>query len=295
MAIKFLAIAAVLSASVLMPIHSHFRDDEVVKPKQLVRDPQSLQMMMAAPLMKAPHEKGSNEYLWAHLIFVYLFSVLSFYFLYTYTLRVIRVRQDYLGHQCTITDRTIRLSAIPREMRSEQAIKNHVEGMGIGTVDSVTICRNWKSIDDLMEQRDTLVRKLEEAWTVYLSRKRIQRSMETLPIAQPDPPSPQSATSTDEEPLLDGHGPPRYNKKRPQITLRHFSFQYCLPKLNSKKVDAIDYYTMKLEVLDAQIEETRKQDFGALPLAFVTLNSVAAAVSVKFYATIFVLKSAAKP
>ncbi|RPB24884.1 DUF221-domain-containing protein [Terfezia boudieri ATCC MYA-4762] len=275
MAIKFLAIAAVLSASVLMPIHSHFSDDdEVVKPKESARDPQSLQMMMVNPLVKAG--KGKNEYLWAHLIFVYLFSGLSFYFLYAYTLSVIRVRQDYLGHQCTITDRTIRLSAIPHEMRSEQAIKNHVEGMGIGTVDSVTICRNWKIIDDLMEQRDTLVRKLEEAWAVYLSRKGIQSSMETLPIAQPDPPSTQMATG-DEEPLLNGRGRLRYNKKRPQITLRHFSFQYFLPKLNSKKVDAIDYYTMKLETLDGKIEKTRKEEFRALPLAFVTLNSVAAA------------------
>ena len=289
MAIKFLAIAAVLSASILMPIHYHFGDGEVVKPKELGRDPQSL-----TPLVKVPHDNGGNEYLWAHLIFVYLFSGLLFYFLYAYTLRIIRVRQDYLGHQCTITDRTIRLSAIPREMRSEQAIKSHVEGMGIGTVDSVTICRDWKIIDDLMEQRDTLVRKLEEAWTVYLSRKGIQRSIETLPIAQPDPLSSQIATGTDEEPLLNDHRRLRYNKKRPQITIRHFSFQYCLPELNSKRVDAIDYYTMKLEALDAKIEETRKQDFRALPLAFVTLNSVAAAVSLKFTLQ-FVLKPAAKP
>jgi len=286
MAIKFLAIAAVLSASILMPIHSHFGDDEVAKPKRLARDLQSLQIMMVVPFVKAPHEKKGNEYLWAHLIFVYLFSGLSFYLLYTYTLRVIRVRQDYLGHQCTITDRTIRLSAIPREMRSEQAIKSHVEGMGIGTVDSVTICRDWKTIDDLMEQRDNLVRKLEEAWTVYLSRKGVQRNMEILPFAQQDP---QLIIGTDEEPLLNGHGRPHYNKKRPQITLRQFSLQYCIPKLSSKKVDVIDYYTKKLEALDAEIEETRKQDFRALPLAFVTLNSVAAAVSVKRYTTMFML------
>lgn len=283
MAIKFLAIAALLAATVLTPIHARFGDGKVVKPAQVttvIRGPEFLQGTAIAPYAKSLYGTGGDAYIWVYLIFVYLFSGLAFYFLYTHTLRVIRVRQDYLGHQCTITDRTIRLSGIPRDMRSEQAIKNHVEGMGIGTVDSVTICRDWKRLDDMMLQRDTILRKLEEAWTVYLSRRRIRQSLETLPYVQPDRSSTQLAAGADEEPLLNGHGHNSYNMKRPQITLRSISFRCCLPELTTRKLDAIDHYTMKLETLDAKIEKTRKQEFQALPLAFVTLNSVAAAVSV---------------
>src|SRR5690606_8652183 len=45
-----------------------------------------------------------------------------------------------------------------------------------------------------------------------------------------------------------------------------------------KQVDAIDHYTMKLETLDRKIFEARRKEYKATPLAFVTLNSVAAAV-----------------
>ncbi|KAF8477563.1 hypothetical protein BDZ91DRAFT_29304 [Kalaharituber pfeilii] len=276
MAIKFLSIAAVLAATVLTPIHAHYKDDKVVKPPPSSEMDFQTQLPMAPTILYQP-TKGSNTYLWVNVIFVYLFSGLIFYFLYTHTLRVIRVRQDYLGHQCTITDRTIRLSGIPRDMRSEEAIKHHVEGMGIGSVESVTVVRDWKVLDDMMLERDAIIRKLEEAWTVHLSRKRIQRSLETLPFTQPDPQSPLLAAGTDEEPLLNGQGQLQQKRKRPRITLRSISFHYGFPKVSSKKVDAIDYYTMKLEALDKKIEATRKQEFRALPIAFVTLNSVAAA------------------
>lgn len=280
MAIKFLAIASVLAATVLTPVHSRFGDDELVKPKEFaprLLDFQNPKTIIFTSKTKPQHDDDGHAYLWIHLIFVYIFSGLFFYLLYTHTLRVIRVRQDYLGHQCTITDRTIRVSGIPPDMRSEEAIKRHVEEMGIGTVDSVTIIRDWKVLDNMMQQRDVVIRRLEEAWTVYLSRKRIQRSLETLPIVQPDPPSPRIATDSDTEALLDGHGEVLYNRKRPQLTIRRFYFAYGTPRLSSKKVDAIDHYTMKLEDLDAKIEEARKQEFRALPIAFVTLNSVAAA------------------
>ena len=284
MAIKFLLIAAILAATVLTPIHSHFNDrDDIKPPKRLehLRNGPELQQPSAllAPHYYLPDLPENGAYLSVYLVFVYLYSGLAFYFLYTHTLRVIRVRQDYLGHQCTITDRTIRISGIPRDMRSEEAIKKHVEGMSIGTVESVTICRDWKKLDNLMLQRDSLLRKLEEAWTVYLSRKTIQRSLETLPIVQPDPPSSQLGDASDEEPLLNSTGQAFFNRKRPQITFWNFTFRYGFPIAKSRKVDAIDHYTVKLEVLDAKIEENRRQEFRALPVAFVTLNSVAAAVS----------------
>ena len=268
MAIKFLAISAALAALILTPLHRHFNDPELVKPSTLLLQRRTARQS-GRLTADEPVTDQNDLYLWVCVGFVYIFSGLAFFFLYTHTLRVIRVRQNYLGHQCTITDRTIRLSGIPPDMRTEESIRSHIEKMGIGTVESVTICRDWKELDHLIRQRDILLRKLEESWTVYLNKKRMHRHLAGLPVTEP-----MLSPASDEEPLLNGQASSSFVTKKPKITLR-----YGFLKLRSKKVDAIDHYTMKLEALDIQIHEARKKEYRPTPLAFVTLNSVAAAVS----------------
>ena len=56
-------------------------------------------------------------------MFTYFFSFVTLYFMHRETFKVIGVRQQYLGTQSTITDRTFRLSGIPRELRAEDKIK----------------------------------------------------------------------------------------------------------------------------------------------------------------------------
>jgi len=64
-----------------------------------------------------------TSYLWAYLVFTYFFTGLAIYFMTSETQRIIKVRQEYLGSQSTITDRTIKLSAIPLELRSKEKIR----------------------------------------------------------------------------------------------------------------------------------------------------------------------------
>jgi hypothetical protein len=45
-----------------------------------------------------------------------------------------------------------------------------------------------------------------------------------------------------------------------------------------KDVDAIDFYTAKLQHLDQTILEARKKEYPATPLAFVTFEKVSGAV-----------------
>ncbi|KAI5810195.1 hypothetical protein DFH27DRAFT_179369 [Peziza echinospora] len=274
MAIKFLSIASVLAVPIFSLIHTRFDEAEPILPKY--RKPAALDLQSSSSRRdlrfgENPVTKQDDTYLWVHVIFVYLFSALALYLLYTHTLSVIRIRQDYLGHQCTITDRTIRLSGIPKDMRSEDVIKKHVEGMGIGTVESVTISRDWSELDALMKKRSTLLRKLEEAWTVYLRKRQSRKNFDSLPVMQIESPTRQVEVDSEDQPLLNGSlgkGP----STRPQITIRHGFL-----KIRSKRYDAIDYYTLQLESLDATILEARKKEYPATPVAFVTLNSVAAA------------------
>lgn len=220
-----------------------------------------------------------------YLVFAYLLSGLVIYLLVHETERIIGIRQEFLGSQHTVTDRTIRLSGIPPFLRSEDKIRDYIERLGIGKVDSVTICCQWQEIDDCVEQRMAVLRKLEESWTVYLGQHRVQRNLESLPISQPEPPGAEPYRDDEDEqgPLprqpTDGNGNHApYDRKRPQATLR---FGYL--RLRSRKVDAIEYYEDVLAGLDERIRVLRDKEYVPTALAFVTMDSVAACVSFAAY------------
>jgi hypothetical protein len=213
----------------------------------------------------------STDYLWMYLVFVYFFTAVGLYLIIKETQKIIRIRQDYLGSQSTVTDRTIRLSGIPPQLRSEEMIKEAVENLQIGKVESVTICRDWGDLDNLVEQRMKVLRKLEEAWTVHLGYRSSRK--------------PQSSRSNalrngedEESRLLDGDDHEQnhvtaYAEDRPMARI-----WYGFLHLQSRRVDAIDYYEERLRKLDEQVKSARKKEYKPTPLAFVTLDSTAAAV-----------------
>ncbi|KAF3940151.1 hypothetical protein ABW19_dt0201313 [Dactylella cylindrospora] len=216
----------------------------------------------------------STGWLTSYLVFVYFFTGIALYFLYQQTRKVVSVRQKYLGRQSTVTDRTIRVSGVPGRLRNEEDLRKFIEELRIGKVESVTVCRDWKELDKVMDKRMKTLRKLEEAWTVYQRGKRIERNGTTLPIVQPAPPSPMPNEEGDHESqslLTGGVSNAPYPKKRPTTTVRSGWLR------RGKKVDAIDYFTTMLEELDTTIRQTRQKEFTPVPMAFVTMDSVAAA------------------
>jgi hypothetical protein len=208
-------------------------------------------------------------YLWSYLVFTYLFTYLTLHFMDRETRKVLSVRQGYLGTQSTITDRTFRLARIPTELRTEESIKQLVEKLEIGKVESVTLCRNWKELDRLMEQRQTILAKLEEAWSVYLAHRPLVAADE--PNGDHGGPDAADEEAGENDRLLRGPRARPGGRSRPQTR-----FWYGFLRLQSRKTDAIDYYTEKLRQLDEKILAARKKQYEPVDLAFVTMDSVAA-------------------
>ncbi|KAF2499317.1 DUF221-domain-containing protein [Lophium mytilinum] len=292
MAIKFLCVTLFFALVVIKPVHDQYPDkskQELPDPNTNATHPNSTSLVEGyasqpvllearsswAQTLGMPTEY-TTDYLWMYLAFSYLFTGLAMYLMISETRKIIEIRQEYLGSQTTITDRTIRLSGVPPELRSEDKIKEFVEDLQIGKVESVTLCKNWKELDDRITQRSSILRKLEEAWTVHLGKRRVERSLETLPIVQPTPPEPQMDTENDSEDaqLLNGHSNhvTPYARQRPVTRIWHGRFN-----LRYRTVDAINYYEEKLRRIDEEIKAFRKKDFDPTPLAFVTMDSVASA------------------
>lgn len=288
MATKYIAITFFFSLVVLLPIHVHDTGSYGLpnpNPGNLTGNSTTafgiydnvspiLEMAGSGKAAKGKDTQPTELMLWIYVVFIYLFSGLALYFIVTETKKVIRIRQDYLGSQSTVTDRTIRLSGIPEELRSEEMIKEAIENLQIGKVERVLLCKDWKELDDLVARRMSILRKLEEAWTVHLGQPK-QGGNRVLLQA-----SGGNANHVDEfEHLLDGDNSEQPHvdtatSDRPMTRIWHGFLG-----LQSRRIDAIDYYEEKLQKIDEKIESSRKKVYKPTPLAFVTLDSTAAAVS----------------
>ena len=281
MAMKFLLVTLFFALAVIKPVHDTHKEGKSPIPpgdKKPNKPDKDLELRGTLSVLVADYEYAT-DYLWMYLVFVYLFTGLIMYLIVSETRRIIDIRQEYLGSQTTITDRTIRLSGIPKDLRSEEKIKEFIEDLGIGNVDSVTLCKNWRKLDKSIIDRQTILRKLEEAWTVHLGSHKVGRSLETLPVVQPNPHEHPDGHGDESESshLIRGvdRGPDYvtpYASQRPTTKLRYGRF-----KLRYKVVDAIDYYEEKLRRIDDEIRVLRKTEFEATGLAFVTMDSVASA------------------
>lgn len=277
-AIRFLTVTFLFGAVIILPIHYKYtgkyglpgwdKDDGD-------QDGDGSAFLRDAPPPDGNKLKTDPTYLWMYVVFTYAFTGLAIYLLIQETNKIIRTRQRYLGSQNTTTDRTIRLSGIPPEMRSEEKIKEFIEGLDIGKVDNVTLCRDWRELDILMDERMKTLRKLERAWTKYLGYKRRKSDGNTLPLVR----SHQRGGSvvsgeTERSHLLseeDGREPVSRAHKRPQTRI-----WYGPLKLRSRKIDAIDYYEEKLRRLDEKIQAARQKEYPPTAVAFVTMESTAA-------------------
>lgn len=222
-----------------------------------------------------------RAYLWSYVVFTYLFVALTLYTINWETFRIIKLRQDYLGSQSTVTDRTFRLSGIPANLRSEIKLKSVIEKLGVGTVETVFLCRDWKDLDALVEERTRLLTRLETAWARYLDSQHPRDNDLPIADAPADPENPlvtDTAREHDEESgenwgLLRSNPdqPHLRHGVRPQVVLRHGFLG-----LRRQKVDAIDYYEEKLRRIDEKVVAARKEEYAPCDMALVTMDTVAA-------------------
>ncbi|KAI1821249.1 hypothetical protein F4861DRAFT_519753 [Xylaria intraflava] len=290
MAIRLFSIMLFFSVTVLWPIHRAFDTSSDPTQSNPGKEPNNTSPYITSPfhvqsrddsslsILKNKHGHGdkSLSYLWSYLAFTWFFSLLTVYFVHTETFKLVKVRQDYLGTQSTVTDRTFRLTGIPRELRTEEKIKKFVEGLEIGHVRSVNLCRDWAELDGLMTQRQHTLHKLEEAWSSYRSQKAVSSraaARDSVSNGETEREIEHEDTVDERNGLLASNGLQNGadRKERPKIRLR-FGFL----KMRNRKVDALDYYEEQLRRLDEKIQSARKKQYKPTDTAFVTMDSIAA-------------------
>lgn len=263
-AIRFLSTLFVFAVAIILPIHYTYGGKKGIPGSDNGDGGDDNKKKVLSP-----------NYLSMYVIFAYIFSGLAVYLLLQETNKVIRTRQRYLGSQTSTTDRTIRLSGIPKEMRSEDNIKEFIEGLQVGKVENVTLCRDWRELDGLIDERLCVLRNLERSWTKYLGYKRPSRANgDVMPMTWQQAGGSSLVLDDDNERtqlLPDSARERAAHRKRPTVRI-----WYGPLNLRYRNIDAIDYFEEKLRNLDDTILTARRKKYTPTGLAFVTMESIAA-------------------
>lgn len=322
MSIKILTVCVVFALTIISPIRYKFtgrvdfpdgsddgddndnEEDNSVLSQMFALSRRSVSSWLIL-LIKDNGLEDYESFLWMYTVFTYVFTFVVLYLLYRQTIKIIAMRQTYLGQQNSITDRTIKLSGIPPMLREEEALKRHIHSLGVGEVDDIVIVKEWNSLNNFFKMRRRILRKLEMEWMEYFERNglentcdlntsRISRTRgDTFYLNDSEIPqengragSPESATSEisttsilDQisEHLEDHSGLSNSTGDLPLLTddaQYRPHFKKGLLGLFGPNVDAINYYNEKLEVLDKEIRRSRLREYPPSSTALITMKSV---------------------
>lgn len=336
MAIKLLFLCWLFAVSIISPIRYHYTGDydqnDGTNGKNKTKALSSLFSIFSAdpstPLDPSdPSGYWFNSYLLIYVIFTYLFTYITCHFLINQAKTVINKRQQILGKQNSVTDRTIRLSGIPPELRSEKVLKETIEKLHIGTVEKIAICKEWKKIDYLFKKRAGIIKKLEFYWANYAEvnnnsyidnsiannirlsdprngnvKNNINNSSTTnsnyyssntsasVPYFDDIDSTSVSDNDNNHPVFIDNDVMENGFMNASNLTIEsHTSmmstvsvksrpfFRNGLWGLFGEKIDALDYYTNQISIIDEEIKNARNYHYAATPTAFITMDSVATA------------------
>ena len=114
---------------------------------------------------------NGSSFLWIHLVFTWIFSLLSLGYLVSFYKSTIASKVDYeryLLRQSQLRQldlRSIMVFGIPLELRTEVDLASYFEYLGIGNVENVVICRKWTKLRHAVQMRAHYLCKLEQVYS----------------------------------------------------------------------------------------------------------------------------------
>lgn len=112
-------------------------------------------------------ESDSNKII-AYLVFAYVFTFITFYFLNQNYNDYIYLRAKYLLKQSkSMVSRSVIVTGIPNHLRSDHALADYYENLGIGPVESCYVVRTVHRLNTMIKKRAQALINLEEAYAKY--------------------------------------------------------------------------------------------------------------------------------
>jgi hypothetical protein len=181
--------------------------------------------------------------LYVHVFASYVYFGFVLFVIYRELLFYVAIRQAYMHsdlYSSRLSSRTVMITAIPERYRSEEALRT-VFGP---SVEHVWMNRQNPKLERLVQKRDRIAMKLEEAETELIKRTDKQRRRALRRHA--DVPAVNGES-------VDGNG---------NAVQRWFNNTYIRPShriMWGKKVDTISWCREQLEILNREVQQSQKQ------------------------------------
>ncbi|CAG8480603.1 9758_t:CDS:2 [Acaulospora colombiana] len=202
----------------------------------------------------------------SYVIFTWVFSLATFYFTFYNYREFSEVRHRYYCKwKNSITTRTVMVTVIPKELQTDQALKEFYESLELGPVKEAVVYRNVRKLRHALEKRAYYLRKLERSYAEYLGN----------PCTYPNYDPNEALAEFDQDRTIDLS---KFVNKHRQKTRTGFLGIF------GKEVDKIDYYTNLFDRFDKLVEKGRHGTYNPTSVGFVTFESITSAQHKSLYA-----------
>ncbi|KAF2226323.1 hypothetical protein BDZ85DRAFT_48796 [Elsinoe ampelina] len=187
---------------------------------------------------------------WAYVVVAYLFDIIICFFLWHNYKAIVRLRRNWFDsaeYQQSLAARTLLITEIPKDMRSNEGITALTEQtLSSADVPRAAIARNVKELPELVAEHTATVEQLEEVLAKYLK------------------------------------NPNNVPAKRPTCKVAKKDAAYQ----KGKKVDAIEYLSNRIKLLEHQIKEVRQtvDTRNAMNFGFASWQQISDAHAVAYQA-----------
>ncbi|KAI8585674.1 hypothetical protein BDZ88DRAFT_502106 [Geranomyces variabilis] len=122
------------------------------------------------PALTVENVPRRSRSLWVHLFFTWFFSFVAYAYLIAFYRGLVDLKTNYVEHvlrrthMSKIEMRSIIVFGIPRELRHEVDLASYFEGLGLGNVENVVLCRKWSHLRNAVQKRAHYLTKLEKTY-----------------------------------------------------------------------------------------------------------------------------------
>ncbi|ORX90223.1 DUF221-domain-containing protein, partial [Basidiobolus meristosporus CBS 931.73] len=219
-------------------------------------DSQNDSLPFSAALTKLSIPPGSKVFA-AHSVFTWLFSLLTFYFLYRSYEQYIYLRWTYLiGVSKSVGGRSVIVTAIPEKLRSNAALQEFFEKLNVGPVETAHVCPHLQELPRILEKREEYLRKLEDAYVRYIGNPCKLKDLDPDQLVDP---AWDSEGASENAKLIE-------KLKRPLMRSGVFG-------LFGTKVDMIEHYHKLLKNYDFLVTKARSLSYPPTTVGFVTFTN----------------------
>ncbi|KAJ2784709.1 hypothetical protein GGI15_002184 [Coemansia interrupta] len=231
----------------------------------------------------------NGRYSAAHVVLAYVFAAILFFYIDRFALHTITMRWHYLLlTRRSGTARTLMVTHLPRELRSEPALRRFIAGMQVGQVEAVHVAPISGDLDDALKQRAQALAQLEAAYAQLLGNPCRARTYDPVLLRRLVLTDTAEARALEDRLLRRWARRRKINKTgdargtpvaRPLVTVRRAAdakgtggvWHALWP---FERVDAIDHWRARLTAADRRLHAAREAFYAseAGTVAFVTMR-----------------------